>query len=98
MLFADRAHRRSPGLGLHGDVQGPSIRRVSVPQYVVASFEAVDLPLIRYVAATGKPMIISTGMADADEIGAIVNISTLAGTRPVPALLGYSIACAALPM
>lgn len=33
---------------------------------------------------------------DADEIGSIVNISTLAGTRPVPDLLGYSIACAAL--
>jgi len=62
------------------------LEKMSVPAYKIASFELVDIPLIEYAAAKGKPMILSTGMATMEEIEEAVAVAKKAGASQVALL------------
>jgi N-acetylneuraminate synthase len=62
------------------------LEEMDVPAYKVASFELVDLPLIRCIAGTGKPMVISTGMASLAEIDEAVRTARAAGATSLALL------------
>jgi|TARA_R100000049_G_C1939506_1_gene83522 N-acetylneuraminate synthase len=77
------AHARSRNITLFSSpfdtTAADLLNDLRVPAFKIASFEAVDLPLIRYVASKGKPMIISTGMADLEEIQDAAETARTAG-------------------
>jgi len=56
---------------------------LGAPAFKIASFEAVDLPLIRYAASKGKPLIISTGMANLQEMQTALDTALAAGAAGV---------------
>ncbi len=62
------------------------LESIDVPLYKIASFEAIDYPLIRYAAAKGKPMIISTGISSLDEIQEAVDACKQVGNNDITLL------------
>ena len=62
------------------------LEKMNVPAHKLASFELVDIPLIRKMAQTGKPLIISTGMATVEEIEEAVGTARQAGAAQIALL------------
>ena len=59
------------------------LEKLGVPAYKIASFEITDVPLIEYVASKGKPIIISTGIADESDIELAINTCKKMGNNDI---------------
>jgi pseudaminic acid synthase len=62
------------------------LEQINVPAHKIASFELVDIPLIQKMARTGKPLIMSTGMATLEEINEAVQSARAAGAKQIALL------------
>jgi len=62
------------------------LEKMDVPAHKIASFELVDIPLIENMARTGKPLILSTGMASLEEVEEAVNAARAAGAQQIALL------------
>lgn len=83
-------HARNIGLAIFSAPFDPTavdlLERLDAPAYKIASFELIDLPLIQKVAATGKPLILSTGTATLSEIEEAVAAARQTGLRDIAVL------------
>jgi pseudaminic acid synthase len=81
------AHARQIGISLFSSPFDPTavdlLDVLGVPAFKIASFELIDLPLIQYAARTGKPLILSTGLATLEEIEEAVAAIRAVGDNPV---------------
>ncbi len=62
------------------------LESLNAPAYKIASYEITDIPLIKYVASKGKPIIISTGIADANDIQLAIDTCRSAGNNDISIL------------
>lgn len=83
-LFARAGER---GIAIFSAPFDPSavdfLKGLSAPAFKIASFEVIDLPLIEKTAAVGRPLIMSTGMADLDEIDDAISTARAAGADEI---------------